>query len=129
MDKNRFFAVFLWRAYIKKLIRSLKAPYALYGAGLHSETLVRFLRKESMSLPVCVFDQNPTGDLFQALPCMRIDDWNPGDFAETLILLSSDSAGVRQKMAEQIKTLNPSFRYKLIDPYYGLPDGPYLKET
>ncbi|MCP5103036.1 MAG: B12-binding domain-containing radical SAM protein [bacterium] len=117
----------LLEAYLEEIIKTIwntgskKKNIALYGAGTHSQLVLRILKRLSLPFPRVVFDRNPQGALVEEVSVDHID--NVSDYNITDIMISND-----RKHYEIYNDLlqNPALKgVNVLDPYFYLPHAPY----
>ncbi len=98
---------------------------ALAGAGKHSIRLIDLLKKHSLPLPLLILDDKIRTSL------SSISVTSPELISQTkvpvdLVVISSDIPATRQALTASVRKFLPDIQ--IVDPYDGMPDGPYEEE-
>lgn len=102
-----------------KLLTSDNKKYALYGAGKHSEWMIKLIDKYELPRPSVIIDDSSTKKSMLNCPVLNLADL---DQSLDFIIISSDQPEVRIQMHHNITGASS---IKVIDLYENFKRGPY----
>lgn len=113
----------LWR----RLGRDLGGqPIALYGAGRHTSWLLKTIGDVEGGPHVAfILDDAPETPSIAGIPVVSPGDARPSDVVSVFVSSDGNEAGIADRARAWIKDVPVEQRPCVIEPYKGLPPGPY----
>lgn len=129
------FAALFRRRFIRELWRRLgrdlaDRPIAIYGAGPHTRWLLDAINDvEGGPRLAAIIDDQADGHTMAGLRVQRRDEVDPAGLGAVLISCDEREAALGAEARSWIEASAPGERPMVIEPYRGLPPGPYPVET
>ena len=125
------FAALFRKRFLRELWRRLgrdlgDKPIALYGAGRHTEWLLGLIADvEGGPRLGVILDDNAQGQLIAGVRVKKPSEVNAGDFGAVMVSSDAQEVVLGAKARAWIDASPATERPRVIEPYRGLPPGPY----
>lgn len=123
------------RRFIRELWRRLgrdagDRPIALYGAGRHTAWLLETVADVERGPRIAfVLDDAPASDRLSGVPIVRPSERSPSDVAFVVVSSDARESELSVRAREWAGSGADSHRAEVIEPYRGLPAGPYSADA
>lgn len=124
------FAALFRRRFIRELWRRLgrdlaDRPIAIYGAGRHTRWLLEQIQDVEGGPMLAAILDDAGGRTIEGIPVQKPSETDPSAFGAIMISSDAQEAKLGAKARAWIEASAPADRPMVIEPYRGLPPGPY----